>query len=325
MIQHSARAYALETQDELLKELQQTLNRVSLTTELPAKVFHFTDTPGTIGIVRNLSLRGTLFSALSDASEGKLGATRAIEIVGERLADKHYSGWGRKFDKTFQTLISDETTFNELGRIDFRACIVSFCARAAVSLHWSHYGRSGRGWALEFAAAGLEVGDVRLVRVRYQPTDQRQIVEALLNTARDFAERKTRLVAPSIADKLRTVYAHVAVSFIRMSSYLFKDAVFQYEDEWRLPFHILTETKEQEKPPDGYSTSIGYRSVDGRISPYADITYPREKFPLTSLVLGYACTSSEKDDSIRVLLEDSLGRERGKAIPITRSSVPVRP
>jgi Protein of unknown function (DUF4238) len=163
--------------DELFDALQKTSDRLTSSATLPKSIYHFTDADGLIGIIQHRSLRGTLATALNDKSEMKVALEVAKGLVAARLKTKP-----TLFDRFFRTFIEKPAVF-DVGKIPLRPGVISFCESADLSVHWTHYGRSGTGFALGFAPSKLSVGGLRVVKVIYGVEQQREVIRSLLAEA----------------------------------------------------------------------------------------------------------------------------------------------
>ena len=303
--------------DELFDALQKTYDRLTSSATLPRLIYHFTDADGLIGIIQHRSLRGTLATALTDKSEMKVALEVAKGLIAARLKIKP-----TLFDRFFHTFIEKPAVF-DAGKIPLRPGVISFCESAALSVHWTHYGRSGTGFALGFSPSKLAVGGLRVVKVIYGVEQQREVIRSLLAEASRVTLKTVQsMTKRGEIDHVLVKAAHMTAAFIKGSAALFKNEAFQYEREWRLTFFF---DHEGGPSPDGYKFTGGYRSVNGRVCPFADLQYPKDRFPLKQIVIGYSSSTDKHDDEIQLLLEDGLGVEAASKVRVRRSTVPIRP
>jgi hypothetical protein len=310
---------AIALRDDLFGTLTETYNHSTSSSDLPRRLYHFTDTDGLLAIIKNRSLRGTLATALSDTSELKAGVQQTEAVIQQRRRHRQ-----RDFFDDMMLKLLKPKAFNAVLEVPVRVFVMSFCADPTLSVHWTHYGKSGTGCALGFATSKLSVLGLSLVKVRYSIQAQRALVENLLSAARRVVAKALEALS-SDEDKRRFVgiAAHMTVAFIRTSSTVFKNEAFQHEDEWRLTFQLVLGRRR--RLPRGYKFKNDYRSVNGRLCPFGEISYPKARFPLETIVLGRASAMSEDDEGIRLLLEDSLGAKAAAKIVVMRSGVPIRP
>ncbi len=302
----------------LVDTLQKTYDRLTSPPTLPRLIYHFTDADGLIGIIQHRSLRGTLATALNDKSEMKIALEVAKELVAARLKIKE-----TLFDRFFHTFVEKPAMFDATGKIPLRPGVVSFCKSADLSVHWTHYGKSGTGFALGFSPSRLAVGGLRVVKVIYDVQQQREVIKNLLADASRITSNTVQsMTRRGEIDHVLVMAAHMTAAYIKGSAALFKNKAFQYEDEWRLTFLF---EQEGGSTPDGYRFTGGYRSVNGRVCPFADLQYPKDRFPLKEIVIGYSSAMDKRDEEIQLLLEDGLGLDAAKKVRVKRSTVPVRP
>jgi len=268
--------------------------------------------------VRRLRDESELTAAVNDKSEMKMGLQVARRLAAERLKSKP-----ALFDRSVHAFIEKPETFDAPGTIHLRPGVVSFCKSADLSVHWTHYGRSGTGFALGYSPSKLAVGGLRVVRVLYGAEQQREVIRTFLAEASRVTIKTIQSMRKSgEIDHVVIIAAHMTVAYIKSAGALFKNTAFQHEEEWRLTFLF---DHEPEPAPDGYKFIRGYRSVNGRVCPFADLQYPKGKFPLKEIVIGYSAPMDRRDDELQLLLEDGLVVEAASKVRIKRSIVPVRP
>ena len=108
-------------------------------------LYHFTDTNGIVGILRDHVIWASLATALNDCSEVRYGLDLAASVIEER---------GKSEPSDVLRSALDCLRHPELLRPEFRyvlrVCVASFCASAERSAHWMHYvwrGEFGKGIA----------------------------------------------------------------------------------------------------------------------------------------------------------------------------------
>jgi hypothetical protein len=215
--------------------------------------------------------------------------------------------------------------FDAPGKIKLLPCVISFCSDVDLSVHWTHYGRSGVGAALGFSTQGLAVGQAVLRRVLYTELEQYTLIERLLNRAgREVGKVIAKLELEEHKKKAVIIAAHMTVAFLKMVACVSKAKGFAYEREWRMQLNLKTQG-EAERLPKGYQVKNDYRTVQGRICPYVEVKYPLGRFPLTSITLGHASPISVDEDALDLLLDHSMGEDAAKKVVISRSAIAIRP
>jgi hypothetical protein len=198
---------------------------------------------------------------------------------------------------------------------DSRAYVTSFCANADEALHWNHYGRSGTGMAIAFETKGLDADSWSLCPVIYEHSQQDRLLRTLVETVDEFAG-KFIAQAATVRDKripIDSLAAHLTTMYLRLMAPRMKDPAFKAENEWRL---IGNEVWEEGCTP---SRQARYRTAAGRVVPYAEIKF--EPLPITEIVLGASSAMQVDEQSLTVLMQNTLGR----TYPVRRSAVAIRP
>jgi len=109
----------------------------------------------------------------------------------------------------------------------------------------------------------------------------------------------------------------MTASFLRALAVRFKHQSFAAEREWRLIAHdFLIHGKRLEE---GVALETCYRTIGSRIVPYK--RYVPSAFAPSRLVVGASAAMACRDHALTQLLETA----GCPAIPVTRSTVPVRP
>jgi len=135
-------------------------------------LFHFTSTEGLVGIVTSKSLRASLSSSLNDASEGTYARDLAIEVAAAGVEGIETA----LCEATHRVLRNDPSVQTALTKPPMRVYLSSFCDSTASSLQWLHYGKLGMGIALEFEGTKIAASPFDLLRICYDPAEQRRLV-----------------------------------------------------------------------------------------------------------------------------------------------------
>lgn len=291
--------------DRLVETARRELRKAS--GECPSELFHFTDAAGLLGILRHRTIWASFVESLNDASEVEYGVALARTVLEQEPAD---------VDAAFRAIVVrflDPIEADSVFRIEWRPFVVSFCERADLAVHWLHYGRDGTGYAIGFDR-GIAQSPFELFRVVYDTAEQsaqiRSLTRAMFATLQD--------VSRSVAvDGLADVAAHMTASFLRALAVRFKHDSFAAEQEWRLITHdlLIHGTRQDEGP----AIETCYRTIGGRIVPYKPYAPPL--FAPSRLVVGASAAMACRDHALAQLLETA----GCPAIPVMRSTVPVRP
>lgn len=97
-------------------------------------------------------------------------------------------------------------------RMEFRPYVISLCAHVESALHWLHYGRSGTGVAIGFDGAAIQRKPFDFFKVIYDPTEQRAIVDAVIESTATCLHQNVTKLSGSEVDDLIDVAAHIAAA-----------------------------------------------------------------------------------------------------------------
>lgn len=302
----------MDDNSELFKEVEAAADEIVLAVnkllaswedkESPAPtLFHFTDCDGLVGILTKKTVWASLATSLIDASETKYAISRLrSNLEAGSIPLKHLN----------RELLLKHSAERH-SRRDYRAYVCSFCG-AAEAVHWLHYGRSGTGVAVGFDSIGLyAVNQFALSSVIYDLKEQDTLLSAVIRLVDERAGQFA-----SYVDTVGEFFAEVAVSYLRLAAPRMKDPSFRSENEWRL---FSTEAWVPDGRADDPTRKTHFRVTNGRIVPYKEIKF--EELPLRVIELGASSPMKESEQSLAVLMENTLGR----TFPVVRSAVPVRP
>jgi hypothetical protein len=283
----------------------------------PRMLYHFTDTVGLMGIIKDAGLWASLATSLNDRSEVTFGVELARNVLLERIKQS-----GTLYLTSILNFLDPGNVSDEL-RLEVRTFVISFCARIDKSGHWLHYGRSGDGFALGFEASRLQMPPFDLARVLYEENEQRHAIERII----DNAERTLLDLLSSASQdqhvRATCVGAHMVAAHLWALAPMLKNPAFGEEEEWRLltchlkgGSHIELKGGRPRIPP-----QTGYRSVDGRVVPHQVLSFSKTRLPLAEIVLGASVPIDPDDAGLRFFLEDLMPDQ---SIRLIRSHVPVR-
>jgi len=291
--------------DRLVETARRELQRTRV--ECPSELFHFTDAAGLLGILTKRTIWASFVESLNDSSEIQYGVALARTILQNEPADVDAG-----FRATVVTFL-DPAVADSVFRVEWRPFVVSFCERVDLAVHWLHYGRDGTGYALGFDQ-GIEQPPFELFRIVYDAAEQSAQIQSLTRAMFAALQDVSRGTA---VDGLTDVVAHMTASFLRALAVRFKHHSFAAEREWRLITHdfLIHGKRVEESVP----LETCYRTAGGRIVPYKP--FAPSVFAPSRLVLGASAAMACTDLALAQLLETA----GCAAIPVIRSTVPVRP
>jgi hypothetical protein len=309
-----------EATDSVLEAGKAALEAVQVLAKNPKEpLIHFTDGAGLIGILQKKALWATRASCMNDASEMVYGRKLGRSIVAERLAHNPNS----RFETIWKRALAmfDGTPPLPAGtQIRIDAFVCSFCSRADTSVHWLHYGRSGRGYALAVDFGGVDLRDWSLVPVVYYRAEQHRILSGIY----DRVEERAAAVADNLNGETDIdILAFVELTASRMIADVtsivapcYKDPCFKAEEEWRL-YRCLYEG--EHVPREGRFPLL-FRNQNGLIVPYTEFRLKTDAFK--TVVMGHQVPEHPGRESVRLLLKEA--DVDLAACQIEHSEVPVR-
>jgi hypothetical protein len=276
--------------------------------DLPPLLYHFTDAAGLAGILGDGILRASLVTSLNDCSEIQHGVDLATNLVLERKKIRP----SPFLDAALRYL--PDPTPPWLHPLESSTFVVSLCGRIDKSVHWLHYGQTGKGVAIGFDATSMAAPPFRLVKVEYGKQKQRELVEGLLGEVQQALGADTAALPGGCPSK-DEIAGHIFSICVRALAAEFKSECFIEEEEWRLLwFQIRKDSVVQG------TSRPKYRSVDGRVVPYVEAPLgPEQLRAVRQIVLGNTSPLGPNDPGLKILVQ-----EASPEAEIIRSLVPVR-
>jgi hypothetical protein len=304
---------ALQVKDELVDAGGDAVRAGVNPSDLPDRLYHFTDCQGLVGILTSRCLWASLATALNDESEVRYGLGRAERFLRAGSA----GGINPDFLSEVADYLEPRKTLTGVS-IEAEAYVISFCARMDSSVHWLHYGKSGTGCAIGFDTGGLIRPPFDLAPVIYDENEQYQLINSIVEKVWSVVRRYELDEKSSNVEKmLYDIAAHSVAAHIRAVGPRLKNPAFQNEDEWRLITHDLR--IDGIEPKDGIRMENKFRASGGRIVPYME--YSLDGVRITDLVLGASFPMPPEDPAFAILF-----RKAAKGNPaVVRSVVPIRP
>lgn len=295
-------------------------------TPTPGPLWHYTDSAGTLGILRSSTLWATHALYMNDASELRYALPMlraAIDAVEhDHAAERHVE---HVMSALRMMLAGDDA--------DPEVYVVCFCENGDLLSQWREYGRGGGGYAIGFDGRAL-AGDVvttaglTLTKVIYDVERQRDLARKVVgHTAAVYLRHvKAHPEDAGGGDATGVImrsFNHAAQTF----SYRVKDPAFAEENEWRLIYN--------RKPyVPSAQTTRHFRAGARGIVPYVEIpTRPAtemagpvrldlgvSRLPVTDVLVGPTTHPEIAEQALRYLLSD-LDRSE---VQVGRSTIPLR-
>ena len=269
-------------------------------------LWHYTDTQGLEGIVRNRTIRLSHPSFLNDPSELQYANSVYKEML--YMLANHKSPLAQKFAKGYQDYKKDK---------DFHVPFVaSFCSDQDNLELWRQYGDDGRGFSLGFRMNELEdvlerqtqqmeiPSQIYVYRILYEKNEQDDLRNEILNFNLSYFQK-----IHEAGENPIKVYAQLS-TMLDFFIPFFKHPGYVNEQENRLVLH-------------GHSTGhyeTKFLARRGYFKPYIDLKIDQDKtFPLAVIVVGPE-TPPQCEISLRMFLNNH-GLEMANIL-ISRSALP---
>lgn len=198
-------------------------------TRLPARLYHYTDQVGFLGIVGSAKLWASKIQYLNDREEFALALRVATEVIDERLTRE-------ADDDRREKLLDMRMSVENIE--DLNICVCSLSEARNQLSQWRAYG-GGSGFSLGFEAVSLQklVSDswnYRLMPCVYDPPSHRSLVVELVEAELGDIAPATEAWGP----------IHPGLGFeanVATLASVVKHQGFEEEREWRLvsrPLHV---------------------------------------------------------------------------------------
>jgi hypothetical protein len=256
--------------------------------QVPDTLYHYTSTQGLLAMLRSGHVWATECRYMQDPRELAHAAALIASVI-DSATRKRSSAALDQVRRSLESPIGEAFW-------QHRMFLMSFCAGGDLLSQWRGYREVGGGYALGFDSASLldthpsDSPPRILRRVLYDPTEQRRILEAMINAV---IERRVTEADPRFW------------SFFNEALISFKHATFSHEQEWRLAQlgGAWTQTGERSRYP------VQVRERAGELVPYADLDLTHSlgrhtgRLPISALVHGPSHNPQRSDKALRLLLE----------------------
>lgn len=266
-------------------------------------LWHYTDTQGLEGIVRNRTIRLSHPGFLNDPSE-----LQYANSVYDEMLDRLASGQ----DDLAQEFVSGYRAYEKEERFPFNNHFVaSFCKDHDQLELWRQYGDDGRGFSLGFRVKELKDVVVRQALYVYRVLYDRDEQDDLTNKILSFFLSEFQKIPEAGENSnliIREVYTplHTVLDFFTP---FFKHPCYANEQENRLVLHGSDIAWHKKK----------FLARRGYFKPYIDFKIDRAKaFPLDTVMVGPTTPSPQCENS----LWPFLANHEGEKIQIKRSALP---
>ena len=275
----------------------------------PAKLFHYTDASGLLGIVTRNELWASNAAFLNDATE-----LLYIQGVLEDVLAELETEYDDAVVGGFLALMSG--VFDRLYSQGMEVFVACFCEGRDLLSQWRGYPSSDGGYAIGFRDASLTAAGF-LLPVIYDEKTQREVLRSLLTAQCDLLP-KIAGEPPGYQDKCLALSVQIGMWSLADCAFAFKHPKFAEEAEWRL----VRVTMGDREPPVGIAPMFRVR---GRgLLPYTTfaLTTTDANKPISEIVVGPSRHPDLAEGAARRLLGSS-GYGMADGI-VTRSEIPLR-
>ncbi len=247
----------------------------------PPLLYHFTSAEGLLGILSE----GGIWASLATSLDDKFEIRYATELAKEHLSQ---TARAAPADRGFrQAMLSnlDSIVASVYGTFSAECYITSFCPDESSELHWSGYGRKGRGYALGFDAKKLRTAPFDLAPILYDKKEQIGAIELLCRAAMNAAAKLSQGWPPEIVREISEASAHIAATHFSLLAPRIKDPTLFEEAEWRLVTCELFHNGERLQEGD-IELGQGFSSANGTDVPHVVNNFAGQGLPITELLVG---------------------------------------
>jgi len=243
----------------------------------PDVLYHYTNSQGLIGILKDKDIWASNVCFLNDSKELIHGRNKIADVLTGALK-------GRSKGPVFKFL-NDCLERLKAGEMEEDVYAACFCTEGDVLSQWRAYGSMGDGYSLGLCGRTLKTLHkrtgfrCRLRKVIYCPVEQSELVRQTVCNICNLLEEACDSAGEQALDQLMGGARGIVDNLLKEYLYCFKHPAFREEKEWRL-VHIC--------PAKVYNRGLQFRSAKGKIIPYLSV-------PLTS-------TDGDDDEEARVPL-----------------------
>ncbi len=256
-----------------------------------AKVYHYTNLDGVVGIVRSEALRATRCNFLNDLSE----LSYALDFIRDALENSQ-TKLVKQCDLIKFAIKANLDTFESIG-----IYITSFSKRKDSIELWKYYSENG-GYCLEFELERM-VGQIadkksffRLADIVYEKDIQYKLFFDFVRKWSDTIDKGDDRVKRRLELKGGIRFDDIInTNEILYLTLLFKNPKFSYEDECLAVFLVRDDNNFAD-------LEIRLRSTNGIIVPYIEYQMNDNMNSLRSIMLGPKNSTKAAEDGLQMLL-----------------------
>ena len=284
----------------------------------PPILYHYTTAAGLLGILKKdqNEFWASAVGFSNDSSEGRYATSVGLEVLDNHPMVKDHSC---KFVTSFA-----RSLFSSPGCAWEDGYVVSFCQKDNVLSQWRAYGGTA-SFSIGFRTLPVQNltciagSDIRLVKVDYDPSEQRSRLKTGLDAIRTLIGDPGLKQRGIDMDRMATSLLYVFVTHWACSV---KHHAFHEENEWRItvfPSYVQSSPLYGEPPRLAHHPEL--RGHRGRLLPYVIVKPKAQRFDLESITVGPSTTQVSDKKAVEILKEQ-LGIE---GVKILLSDIPLQP
>lgn len=281
----------------------------------PEILYHYCNSTGLLGILRNYKLWATHTFYLNDTTEINYTHELIEEIHHELLNDATLSDnpkENRLYQSSYRELLHRFSYKTLRPKPDSNIFVICFCEQKDLLSQWRGYGNNGYGYSVGFKTNQLGSDlDFKLYKIIYSKDKQKEILRKMMDEV--ISHFRQLIIGVEgidnqgkIADKCMIIFEKKIINIAAR----FKHPSFHEEKEWRLIFDYNNKQKPKE---------IKFRSNINGIIPYIEYPYKKEVSPIGEICLGPTVRQETATKSL-IMLKDDLDLH----VDIINSNIPFR-
>ncbi len=304
----------------MYNDLKQELNRLrTINHDEPTKLYHYCDSTGLLGILKDQKLWATHTFYLNDTTEINYTHELIEDIYHELITNAPLND---NYEENNDHQLSYRGLLHRLSYKTLRPkpnndiFVICFCEQKNLLSQWRGYGNKGSDYAVGFETNKLKIIDsnFRLYKILYCEKKQKEILCTMINAV--ISSFKKSIIGTSLEEQDKIADEHIIIfeeEIVSLATY-FKHPSFSEEEEWRLVF---------DSGNNQYSKERKFRSSINGIIPYVEYVPCHEEgketqlLPVNEVWLGSTVRQEAAIKSIKMITDDLYSEldVRGSNIP----------
>jgi len=306
-----------ESFEDLKDAMLKFMSLIDQGKQLPAVLYHYTDTYGFHGILHQVCIRATHIMYLNDSQEYSHGVAIFRRVIEERLCSAEGDA------ANILDYLSEFVQPQYLRREAYPAIFVScFSAKENDLSQWRAYGRGEGGIAIGFDPKKLNDSSkskgMWLINVEYDLERKKELANNLLTITADVLDRYlTKRQFQTEEEKRKGVWEwfHAWRGFAALFGPVLKDDSFSDENEWRICAI----------PPKADMSQIEFLPKSRMLIPYYNLGLGVERKPLPDILpICNVWVGPGRDNDISIHSVRSILKKYRYEVEVNFSSIPFR-